>query len=86
MDVSRIWILSELSNATGFSTGYLSRLLPRYVEAGFLDCKQEGRLLRYKVLQTDSFLDAWFADYDFNRNQIIRGHIASRSGVDLLRE
>ena len=85
MDVSRIWIQSELANATGLSAGYLSRLLPRYVEAGFLECKQEGRMLRYKVLQPDSFLDAWFADYDFNRHQIVRGHIASRSGIDLLR-
>jgi hypothetical protein len=85
MDVSRIWIQSELANATGLSAGYLSRLLPRYVEAGFLECTQNGRMLRYKVLQPDSFLDAWFADYDFNRHRIIRGHIASRSGVDLLR-
>ena len=85
MDVSRSWIQSEIANKTGLSAGYLSRLLPRYVEAGFLECTQEGRMLRYKVMQPDSLLDAWFADYDFNRHRIVRGHIASRSGVDLLR-
>jgi hypothetical protein len=86
LDVARSWTQSELANATGLSAGYLSRLLPRYVEAGFLECKQDGRMLRYKVLQPDRFLDGWFADYDFNRHRIIRGHVASRSGVDLLRE
>lgn len=40
--------------------------------------------VRYKVMNPDSLVDAWFADYDFNRHRIVRGHIASRSGVDLL--
>ena len=38
MDVSRSWIQSEIANKTGLAAGYLSRLLPRYVEAGFLEC------------------------------------------------
>jgi len=80
----RSWFQSELADKTGLSAGHLSRLLPRYVDAGFLECTHEGRMLRYKVMQPDSLLDAWFADYDFNRHRIVRGHIASRSGVDLL--
>lgn len=84
-DASRSWFQFELANKTGLSAGYLRRLLPRYVDAGFLECMQDGRMLRYKVMHPDSLLDAWFADYDFNRHRIVRGHMASRSGVDLLR-
>jgi hypothetical protein len=86
MDVSREWLQIALARETGLSAGYLSRLLPRYEEAGFLRCQQEGRALRYRVTHPDRLLDAWDADYDFNHHTILRGHVAARSGVELLRE
>ena len=86
MDVQRVWLQYELARATGLSAGYLSRLLPRYEEAGFLQRTQEGRSLRYRVTNPDALLDDWRADYDFNHHTILRGHVASRGGPDLLRE
>jgi len=85
-DVNRIWQQTELAEATGLSAGYLSRLLPRYQEAGFVECRNEGRSLRYHVTNPNALLDAWYADYDFNDHTILRGHVAARSGPDLLRE
>ena len=36
MEVHREWSQTQLAEATGLSPGYLSRLLPRYEEAGFM--------------------------------------------------
>lgn len=85
-DVAREWSQTELAGESGLSAGYLSRLLPRYEEAGFVTSRNEGRALRYRVTQPDALLDAWYADYDFNHHLILRGHIAARSGVELLRD
>jgi hypothetical protein len=85
-DVQREWLQYQLAKATELSAGYLSRLLPRYEEAGFIQHTHEGRALRYRVTHPDSLLDAWYSDYDFNRHTILRGHVASRSGMELLRE
>ena len=86
LDVNKVWLQTELAAATGLSAGYLSRLLPRYEEAGFITCGHEGRSLRYRVTNPDALLDAWYADYDFNHHTILRGHVASRGGPELLRE
>jgi DNA-binding transcriptional ArsR family regulator len=86
MDVRHEWRQTQLAEATGLSASYLSRLLPRYVEAGFIECRQEGRALRYRVTHPEALLDAWYADYDFTRYPIVRGHVAARSGTELLRE
>ena len=86
LDVHRVWTQTELARVTRLSAGYLSRLLPRYEEAGFIERCQEGRSLRYRVTNPDSLLDAWRADYDFSRHTILRGHVASRGGPELLRE
>lgn len=86
LEVDHIWKQTELAEATGLSAGYLSRLLPRYQEAGFIESEQGGRSLRYRVTNPDAMLDAWYADYDFNDHTILRGHVAARSGPELLRE
>ena len=86
MDAHRVWQQTELAEATGLSAGYLSRLLPRYQEAGFIESKSEGRSLRYRVTNPDAMLDAWYADYDFSDHTILRGHVAARNGPELVRE
>ncbi len=86
IDVHQTWLQAELARATGLTAGYLSRLLPRYVESGFIKSETDGRGLRYTVTNPDALLDAWYAEYDFNHHTIIRGHVAARDGVGLLRE
>jgi hypothetical protein len=86
LDVHRVWMQTELADVTGLSAGYLSRLLPRYEEAGFIGSEQAGRSLHYRVTNPEALLDAWYADYDFSHHTILRGHVASRGGPELLRE
>jgi len=85
-DVDRVWQQTELAAATGLSAGYLSRIMPRYQEAGFIECWNEGRSLRYRVTNPKALLDAWYAAYDFNNHTILRGHVAARSGLESLKE
>ena len=86
LDVQRVWMQAELARVTGLSAGYLSRLLPRYEEAGFIQSEQAGRSLRYRVTNPDALLDTWYADYNFSHHTILRGHVASRGGPELLQE
>ncbi len=86
MDVQRVWLQNAFARVTGLSAGYLSRLLPRYEEAGFIQSEQAGRSLHYRVTNPDALLDAWYADYDFSHHTILRGHVAARGGPELLRE
>lgn len=82
----RNWPQVDLMRATGLSSGFLSRLLPRYVESGYIEREQKGRTYQYRVTEPDRLLEAWHADYDFSRHTILRGHVAARGGPDLLRE
>jgi hypothetical protein len=86
LDAGRVWMQTEIARVTGLSAGYLSRLLPRYEAAGFIQSEPVGRSLRYRVTNPDALLDAWYADYDFGHHTILRGHLASRGGPELLRE
>jgi Uncharacterized protein conserved in bacteria len=83
---NRTWPQAELTRATGLSSGFLSRLLPRYVESGYLEREEKGRTYQYKLIEPARLLDAWHAEYDFSRHTIVRGHIASRNGPELLHD
>ncbi|MCC7495892.1 MAG: hypothetical protein IT204_26300 [Fimbriimonadaceae bacterium] len=80
------WLQGELADLSGLSRGFLSRLLPRYEEAGFVTREPLGRSARYRCVDPDGLLAAWRADYDFTGHTILRGHVASRTGPELLRE
>lgn len=86
LEPDRIWPQSALVRATGLDSGHLSRLLPLYVESGFVQREQEGRTFRYRVIAPNALLDVWRAAYDFGAHTVLRGHVASRTGPDLLRE
>jgi hypothetical protein len=83
---AQIWPQKALMQATGLSSGFLSRLLPRYVESGYIAREQKERTYQYRVIEPDQLLEAWRAEYDFRRHTLLRGHVAARSGLDLLRE
>ncbi len=75
----------ELAELTGLSSGFLSRLLPRYVEAGFVARASRGRAVSYRVTAADRLLSAWHAAYEFAEHTVVRGHVAARSGPELAR-
>jgi hypothetical protein len=72
-----------LSQMTGLDEGYTSRIVRRLEELHLLDRDDKGAL---KPLNPDELLDAWFETYDFSKHQIIKGHVAARSGEELLKK
>ena len=71
----------ELSLATGLDEGYTSRIVRRLEESGLV-VRDDGSLL--KPENPDQLLDAWSEGYDFRKHHIVKGHVAARSGDELL--
>jgi hypothetical protein len=71
----------ELSQAAGLDEGYTSRIVRRFEETGLVVRDQEGLV---KSKDPEQLLDAWHEAYDFTRHSIIKGHVAARSGEELL--
>jgi hypothetical protein len=72
----------ELSQITGLDEGHTSRIVRRLEEHNLIDRDDQGTL---RPTDPDQLLDAWLETYDFSKHQIIKGHIAARSGVELLK-
>lgn len=71
----------ELSRRTGLDEGYTSRIIRRLEETRLIVRDDQGRLKPYDPHQ---LLDAWHEAYDFTKHHLIKGHIAARSGHELL--
>jgi hypothetical protein len=72
----------ELSQVTGLDEGHTSRIVRRLEELNLIDRDDQGSL---RSSDPDQLIDAWLETYDFYRHQIIKGHIAARSGEELLK-
>ena len=70
-----------LAASTDLDEGHTSRIVGKLLEAGLVR-RGEGGI---SVTDSDALLDAWRADYRFDRHDVIRGHIASRGGDQLIR-
>ena len=70
-----------LSQASGLDEGYTSRIVRKLEASGLVVRDKEG-LLRPK--DPEQLFDAWHEAYDFMRHHIIKGHMAARSGEELL--
>ncbi|MBM3883033.1 MAG: MarR family transcriptional regulator [Verrucomicrobia bacterium] len=73
----------QLADATGLDKGLTSRVV-RALEAQRLVARNEDGAV--KVADFDALLEAWREAYDFSKHHIVRGHIAARSGDDVLRQ
>jgi len=71
----------ELALATGLDEGYTSRIARRLEENGLV-VRDDTSLL--KPEDPDQLLDAWSEVYDFQKHHIVKGHVAARSGDELL--
>ena len=63
--------------------GLTSRILNRLEEDGYIARERSTGLIR--VLERNRLLDDWRDHYDFKKHSLVRGHVAARSGEDLLR-
>jgi hypothetical protein len=71
----------ELSQAADLDEGYTSRIVRRFEETGLIVRDEKGLL---KPRDPEQLLDAWHEAYDFMRHRVIKGHVAARSGEELL--
>jgi hypothetical protein len=72
----------ELSQITGLDEGQTSRIVHRLEELNLIHRDDKGAL---RPSDPDNLLEAWLEAYDFSKHQIIKGHIAARSGEELLK-
>lgn len=72
----------ELARATGVDEGMTSRIVKRLESEQLIERDDRGSLLAAKP---DALLDAFREQYEFERHDILRGHISARSGDVLLR-
>ena len=71
----------ELSQAADLDEGYTSRIVRRLEDGGLIVRDEKGLL---KPKDPEQLLDAWHEAYDFMRHRVIKGHVAARSGEELL--
>lgn len=71
----------EIARATDMDEGFVSRIVARLEEEGYLVRDENGAL---GVRDPDLLLDAWREAYEFDRHTVLRGHVAARSGEELL--
>jgi hypothetical protein len=71
----------KLSRVTGLDEGYTSRVVRRLEENRLIRRDDNGSIIAH---DPDQLLDAWHEAYNFSKHQITKGHIAARSGDELL--
>jgi len=74
---------ADLARATGLGQGFVSRIVGRLIELDLL-VPSNNQVLR--VTNHDRLLDAWREDYNFHVHELIQGHVAAKSGEDLVKE
>lgn len=77
----RWWRQKEIADATGLDDGQVSRTVGRLREEELLDETEHQFRPRDPLL----LLDAWAAEYRFDRHEFVYGHI-SGSGIELTRK
>lgn len=73
----------EISQITGLDEGYTSRIVRTLEKLNLIDRDDKGAL---KPSNPEELLEAWLEAYDFSKHQMIKGHVAARSGEELLRK
>jgi hypothetical protein len=72
----------SLAKVAGLDEGFTSRIVRQLEEQRLVARDAAGEV---KVADYDALLDAWREAYDFSKHHIVRGHIAARSGDEILR-
>lgn len=77
---ARVWTQRELADETGLGEGFVSRIVKSLEAQQLIARDNEGKLF---VAKSEVMLDAWQQGYDFSKHEIIRGHVAGRSGEEI---
>jgi biotin operon repressor len=73
----------QIATATGLSESFVSKIVARLEDDALIVRSPSARGLRPR--DPSLLLEAWREDYDFFRHEVIRGHVTSTGGEDLLR-
>lgn len=76
----RTWTQRELADETGLGEGFVSRIVKSLEAQQLIGRDDHGRLFAGKP---EVMLEAWQQGYDFTKHEIIRGHVAGRSGEEI---
>ena len=76
----RWWIQRELAEASGLDAGFVSKICRRLDDERLVD-RNPKRALRPRDPHT--LLEAWSEAYDFQKHDILQGHVSARSGEEL---
>ena len=83
IEPARAFSQRELARSSGLDEGFTSRIV-RQLEAQHLVSRAAAGAV--KLADFSAMLDAWREAYDFSKHHIVRGHIAARSGEEVLRQ
>ena len=72
---------SELASSTGMDAGFTSRIVRELTRERLVTRTSDRRL---RLADYNALLDGWREAYAFSGHEILRGHIAARSGEELL--
>ncbi len=78
--IGRVWTQRELAGETGLGEGFVSRIVKSLEAQQLISRDNQGKLI---VAKAEVMLDAWQQGYDFTKHEIIRGHVAGRSGEEI---
>jgi len=81
MEPEREFTQRELARTANLSESFTSRIVRHMQQQDMLVRSSDGGL---KVRDPDALLEAWREAYDFSRHRIVRGHVAARSGDEVL--
>jgi AraC-like DNA-binding protein len=79
----RAWSVKECAQVTGLDEGHVSRIVARLVEDRLVTREAQRHFL---VKDAELLLDTWRDASDFSKHRILRGHVAARSGFELLEQ
>jgi len=80
LDPKRWWIQQELTDVGELGAGYVSRICRRLENEQLIERNAERAV---RARDPGVLLDAWQARYDFQKHDLIRGHVSARSGEEL---
>ncbi len=83
MHPKEVFTQREIAVATGTDEGYTSKVIGKLRHDGLIIKDKSGNI---SPRDPNILLEAWSESYDFSKHNIICGHIAARSGEELLRK
>jgi hypothetical protein len=80
---NRRWMQRELADETGLGEGFVSRIIKSLEAQSLVERNGQGKV---SVSNPMVMLEAWEQGYNFLKHEIIRGHVAGRSGEEVQRK